>query len=204
MIFQSENGLIEKIEKSPDSITDGLLDAYCLSATEGLGVAETKTLKVFESMFTSMSLPYSVVKGEIFPVKASVFNYARTCLPIQLDLIVDKRLRVQSDQPGKYCVCPGDKITHQFQLEAEATEMVNGLKVGVDVRSINETELCESEGKQVKKIFRFRDIESKYILVEPEGIPKEHVESSFVIFKCNYYLFLCLLLFKVIRLFEIE
>lgn len=141
-------------------------------------------------MFISMSLPYSVIKGEIFPVKASVFNYASTCLPIQIQLVADKRFRSQENlnEQGtdKYCICPGGKITHEFNLEAESIEMTNGLKVAVVVKSINETGLCEEQGKEVDNFFRFRDIESKSILVEPEGIPKEHVQSSFVVFKCKH------------------
>lgn len=160
-----------------------------MSDTAGFGIAETKSLKVFQSMFISMSLPYSVIKGEIFPVKASVFNYASTCLPIRIDLAADKRLKTQEngdrESAQKYCLCPGQKITHEFLLEAESTEMTNGLKIAVIVKSVNETELCEMQGKNVDNFFRFRDIESKYILVEPEGIPKEHVQSSFVVFKCK-------------------
>lgn len=187
---KSGDGLIKRVEKSPDSITDWILDAYCLSDTAGFGIAETKTLKVFQSMFISLSLPYSVIKGEIFPVKASVFNYASSCLPIQIHLVADKRFRSQKNhnEQGleKYCICPGLKITHEFNLKAESIEMTNGLKVAVVVKSINETGLCEEQGKEVDNLFRFRDIESKSILVEPEGIPKEHVQSSFVVFKCNH------------------
>lgn len=64
--------------------------------------------------------------------------------------------------------------------------MNNGLRVAVRVTSINETNICDNEGKEVSKFFKFRDIESKYVLVEPEGIPKEHVQSSFFVFKCKY------------------
>ncbi len=82
-MFLSENGKINKIKKSPDSITDWTFDAYCLSNQTGLGIAETQTLKVFQSLFISLDLPYSVVKGEVFPVKASVFNYENSCFPVK-------------------------------------------------------------------------------------------------------------------------
>ena len=58
------------------------MDAYCLSNKAGLGVSETKTLKVFQPLFVSVNLPYSVIRGEIFPVFATVFNYETTCIPV--------------------------------------------------------------------------------------------------------------------------
>lgn len=80
--YKSENGLIRKKEKVPDTITDWLLDAYCVSNSSGLGISETKTLKVFQPLFVSVNLPYSVVRGESFPVKATIFNYENTCVPV--------------------------------------------------------------------------------------------------------------------------
>ena len=53
-----------------------------MSNSKGLGISKTQTVRVFQSLFVSMDLPYSVIKGETFPVKASVFNYENTCLPV--------------------------------------------------------------------------------------------------------------------------
>ena len=44
------------------------MDAYCLSNKAGLGVSETKTLKVFQPLFVSVNLPYSVIRGEILKI----------------------------------------------------------------------------------------------------------------------------------------
>merc|ERR1712127_1116650 len=109
-------------------------------------------------MFISMALPYSVIKGETFPIQASIFNYAKTCLPIQVDLLADKRFKMPNEKEAtaKYCICPDEKLTHEFKLEALKTEMENGLRVGVRVSSINETNICEENS--IKKFFRFRDI----------------------------------------------
>ena len=79
---KSEKGEIEKKTTAPDTITDWILDAYCLSKSKGLGISKTQTVRVFQSLFVSMDLPYSVIRGETFPVKASVFNYENTCLPV--------------------------------------------------------------------------------------------------------------------------
>ena len=76
------NGTFSRKEKVPDSITDWILDAYCLSNKTGLAISQTQTLRVFQPLFVSASLPYSAIRGELFPVKATVFNYETTCVPV--------------------------------------------------------------------------------------------------------------------------
>jgi CD109 antigen len=73
-------------KKAPDSITDWLFNAYCLSDEYGIGVAtKPVTLNVFQPFFVSVNLPYSAVRGEILPIQASVFNYLNkhisVCMP---------------------------------------------------------------------------------------------------------------------------
>ncbi len=72
---------------APDTITDWILDAYCLSNYTGLGIGKSQTVRVFQPLFVSVDLPYSVIRGETFPVKASVFNYENTCVPVDIFLI---------------------------------------------------------------------------------------------------------------------
>lgn len=81
-MFSSENGLIRRKEKAPDSITDWIMDAYCVSNQSGVGVSDPQVLKVFQPLFVAVNLPYSVIRGETFPVKAVVFNYETTCVPV--------------------------------------------------------------------------------------------------------------------------
>ena len=73
-------------KKSPDSITDWVFNAYCLSPQSSIGIAPSSTLKVFQPFFVSINLPYSVIKGEILPVQVSVFNYMKQCTPVSLQL----------------------------------------------------------------------------------------------------------------------
>ncbi len=82
VFFSSDQGIIERAERVPDTITDWILDSYCISNNSGIGVSETKTLKVFQPLFVSIDLPYSVIRTEIFQVKASIFNFEKTCVPV--------------------------------------------------------------------------------------------------------------------------
>jgi CD109 antigen len=73
---------MELTKTAPDSITDWIFNAYCLSNEYKIGIAKPVSLNVFQPFFVSVNLPYSVVKGEILPVQASVFNYLNKCLPV--------------------------------------------------------------------------------------------------------------------------
>ncbi|CAF0775839.1 unnamed protein product [Brachionus calyciflorus] len=177
-----EKGLIKKREKTPDSITDWLMDAYCLSNKAGLGVSETKTLKVFQPLFVSVNLPYSVIRGEIFPVFATVFNYETTCIPTVLEIIGDSGLAFVNTKTEIMCVCPDEEKTHQFNLKALDFSNDKEFKIYVKIKSLNDpNDVCDA-GKVTKRI-RFYDSEIKTLVVEPEGIPKEQVKSSLFIFK---------------------
>jgi hypothetical protein len=79
-----KDGLVVIKHKVPDTITDWVLDAYCLSNVSGLAVSPPKTLKVFQPLFTTINMPYSVVRGETFPVNATVFNYETSCVPVRV------------------------------------------------------------------------------------------------------------------------
>ena len=81
-LFLSEQGIIERSERVPDSITDWIFDSYCISDKSGIGISQTKYLKVFQPLFVSIDLPYSVIRTEIFQVKASIFNFEKTCVPV--------------------------------------------------------------------------------------------------------------------------
>jgi hypothetical protein len=81
--LNSEKGVLNQTEKVPDTITEWIIDSYCLSGEKGLGIAPRKSLKVFQPLFVSLDLPYSVISKEVFEVKASIFNYESTCFPVK-------------------------------------------------------------------------------------------------------------------------
>lgn len=66
----------------PDTITSWETEAFCLSS-EGLGLAPPAQLTVFQPFFLELSLPYSIIRGEIFELKATVFNYLSKCIMVR-------------------------------------------------------------------------------------------------------------------------
>lgn len=70
--------------KVPDTITSWVASAFALSNSSGLGISEPTSLKVFQPFFVSLTLPYSVIRGEEVSLIASVFNYESTCLTVSV------------------------------------------------------------------------------------------------------------------------
>uniref|UniRef100_A0A8C2KPC1 Alpha-2-macroglobulin-like n=1 Tax=Cyprinus carpio TaxID=7962 RepID=A0A8C2KPC1_CYPCA len=67
----------------PDTITSWETEAFCMSS-KGLGLAPPAQLTVFQPFFLELSLPYSIIRGEIFELKATVFNYLSKCIMVRL------------------------------------------------------------------------------------------------------------------------
>lgn len=69
----------------PDTITKWAAGAFCVSSG-GFGVAPTAALTAFQPFFVSLTLPYSVVRGEVFTLRATVFNYLAECIMVRAAL----------------------------------------------------------------------------------------------------------------------
>ena len=71
--------------KVPDTITRWTASAFAMSDSAGLGISKPTSLKVFQSFFVSLTLPYSVIRGEEVSIIATVFNYESKCLTVGVD-----------------------------------------------------------------------------------------------------------------------
>ena len=83
----------------PDTITEWKANAFCTSADTGFGLSPTVSLRAFQPFFVELTLPYSVVRGESFTLKATVFNYLAACIRVR-----DIHNFVRSDSLGKATV----------------------------------------------------------------------------------------------------
>ena len=68
--------------KVPDTITTWYASGFALSPSDGIGVAAPATVKAFQPFFISLTLPYSVIRGEKIKIPATVFNYLDDCLVV--------------------------------------------------------------------------------------------------------------------------
>lgn len=55
---------------------------FCISERHGLGISEITGLQSFKPFFMEPTLPYSIFRGESFPLKVKVFSYMKQCMVV--------------------------------------------------------------------------------------------------------------------------
>ncbi|OXB62495.1 UNVERIFIED_CONTAM: hypothetical protein H355_007659, partial [Colinus virginianus] len=170
-----EKGSAEMEMTVPDAITEWKADMFC-TAPVGLGLAPATTLTVFKPFFVELALPYSVVRGEAFSLVATVFNYLRQCLRVQVTLADSAELEVSEVAGVKYssCVCADEAKTFRWDVKATHLGEVN---ITVSTEAIRSEELCGNEEPVVPAQGRV-DTVIKPLLVQPGGILVEKAHSS--------------------------
>ena len=158
--------------EAPHTLTTWLGEAFCLHPEAGLGVAAPDTLLVSQDFFAEISLPYSVKRGEVFPLNISVFNYVDQELPIRVELLVNDADIAAAKKSVDMCVLPKNNQV--------VTLMVSSLILGeVNITSKatirNDIEGCQT----VATGEGFSDTLVKPLRVKPEGVPVEIVQSEF-------------------------
>uniref|UniRef100_A0A8C3I069 Ovostatin n=1 Tax=Chrysemys picta bellii TaxID=8478 RepID=A0A8C3I069_CHRPI len=59
----------------PDTITEWKASVFCLEKESGFGISAPTSLTAFQPFFVDLTLPYSIIRGEDFLLRANVFNY---------------------------------------------------------------------------------------------------------------------------------
>lgn len=81
-MYFRDSGTVETVLQTPDTITTWEADAFCLSS-EGFGMAPRAELRVFQPFFLELTLPFSIIRGEQFELKATVFSYLSKCIMVR-------------------------------------------------------------------------------------------------------------------------
>ena len=80
----SANGHVVLNLTVPDTVTTWVADAFAISESSTFGIAEMPaTVLAFQPFLVSLSLPYSVIRGEEMTVIATVFNYYHENLTVR-------------------------------------------------------------------------------------------------------------------------
>ncbi|XP_077026108.1 pregnancy zone protein-like [Tamandua tetradactyla] len=162
--------------KVPDTITEWKASALCLSGTTGLGLSPTASLQVFQPFFLELTLPYSVVRGETFTLKATVFNYLSHCIRVSVQLEVSSAFLADPTEKNEnsHCICGNRLKTVSWAVTPKSLGKVN---FTASAEALQSQELC---GNEVPKIPAFgqKDTIVKPLLVEPEGIEKEETSNT--------------------------
>uniref|UniRef100_A0A8C2LWP9 Alpha-2-macroglobulin n=1 Tax=Cricetulus griseus TaxID=10029 RepID=A0A8C2LWP9_CRIGR len=176
LVTVNSSGVTEMEVTVPDTITEWKAGAFCLSNDTGLGLSPVVSLQAFKPFFVELTMPYSVIRGEAFTLKATVFNYLPTCIRVGV-LLEDSpdftAVPVAKDQDS-HCLCANWRHTTSWLVTPKSLGNVN---FSVTAEAQQSPEPCGSEVATVPETGK-KDTVVKVLIVEPEGIKKEHTFSS--------------------------
>uniref|UniRef100_A0A6I8P826 Alpha-2-macroglobulin n=1 Tax=Ornithorhynchus anatinus TaxID=9258 RepID=A0A6I8P826_ORNAN len=151
----------------PDTITEWKVGAFCLSAATGLGLAPTTSLRAFQPFFLELTLPYSMVRGEGFPLKATVFSYLPGCIRVSVQLEASPDFLAVPMEKGacSHCICGSGRLTLSWMVTPSS---LGEVMFSVSAEALQSPELCGNEAAEVPEVGR-KDTVIRTLLVEPEG-----------------------------------
>ncbi|RXN38676.1 alpha-2-macroglobulin-like protein [Labeo rohita] len=158
----------------PDTITSWETEAFCLSS-KGLGLAPPAQLTVFQPFFLELSLPYSIIRGEIFELKATVFNYLSKCIMVKVTPAPssDYTLKASSDDQYSSCLCANERKTFKWILTPSVLGVLN---ITVSAEAEASQTVCDNEIVSVPERGRI-DTVTRSLLVQAEGTEKTETYS---------------------------
>ncbi|XP_067321176.1 alpha-2-macroglobulin-like [Anolis sagrei] len=162
----------------PDTITEWKAGALCMSAEKGFGLASPVTLNAFKPFFTDTTLPYSVVRGETFLVKVTVFTYLQQCMRVKIDLekSPDFTASPVEKEEESHCMCANGRKTLSWRVTPLS---LGEIKFTASAEALSSDQPCGNEIVEVPKTGQ-KDTVIKTLIVEPEGVEKEVVFNHFL------------------------
>ncbi|XP_054858472.1 alpha-2-macroglobulin-like protein 1 [Eublepharis macularius] len=176
LVSVNEEGKASLSLITPDTITEWQANAFCV-ADVGFGLAKPASLQTFQPYFVDLTLPYSVVRGETFELRVTVFNYMRECMQVEVSLVRSQQFRVESCSICFFttCLCADEAKT--FSWNVTATHLGH-VKLMVTTM---ETRVPCGDKIAVESLLPGRsDAVVKSLLVKPEGVLKEETHNAFL------------------------
>ncbi|KAI7790044.1 putative alpha-2-macroglobulin-P-like, partial [Triplophysa rosa] len=177
LVEVGDSGSTQVPVKVPDTITTWETEVFCLSS-EGLGLAPPAQLTVFQPFFLELSLPYSIIRGEIFELKATVFNYLSKCIMVTITPAPssDFTLKASSDDQYSSCLCANGRKTFKWILTPSVLGVLN---ITVSAEAEQSQTVCDNEIVSVPERGRI-DTVTQSLHVNAEGVEKTQSHSWFL------------------------
>ncbi|NXO64097.1 A2MG protein, partial [Phainopepla nitens] len=160
----------------PDTITEWKANAFCTSADTGFGLSPTVSLRAFQPFFVELTMPYSVVRGESFTLKATVFNYLPACIRVSITLAQSTHFlaALVENEKESYCLCENVRKTVAWLVTPKSLGQV---EFSVTTEALQNQQPCGNYIVESPEKGR-KDTVVRQLLVEPEGIEKETTQNS--------------------------
>ncbi|NWU72840.1 A2MG protein, partial [Pterocles burchelli] len=112
LVSVSSDGNADLDVTIPDTITEWKANAFCTSADKGFGLSPTVSLRAFQPFFVELTMPYSVVRGETFTLKATIFNYLTACIRVSVTLAHSAHfVAALVEEEESHCLCENGRKT---------------------------------------------------------------------------------------------
>ncbi|KAM6093788.1 alpha-2-macroglobulin-like protein 1 [Chlamydotis macqueenii] len=159
----------------PAAATEWRVKTFCL-AGRGFGLAPTTSLRTVQPFFVDVTLPYSVIQGETFMLKATVFNYLQQCIQIHVILAKSSGFQVEPCWTcrDKECLCAEESKTFMWNVTAV---QLGTLNITVRIEVLDTMPRCGGR-KPLPATMRRKHMLVKHLLVQPEGVLVEKTYSS--------------------------
>ncbi|CAM9958231.1 unnamed protein product [Bubo scandiacus] len=160
----------------PDTITEWKANAFCTSADTGFGLSPTVSLRAFQPFFVELTLPYSVVRGESFTLKATVFNYLAACIRVSVTLAQSTHFLATpvEKEEESHCLCENGRKTLAWLVTPKSLGQV---EFSVSTEALQNQQPCGNAIVETPEKGR-KDTVIRQLLVEPEGVEKETAQNS--------------------------
>ncbi|NXW08104.1 A2ML1 protein, partial [Fregetta grallaria] len=169
------NGSRNVLVTAPAAAAEWKVKMFCL-AGRGFGLAPTTSLRTVQPFFVDVTLPYSVIQGETFMLKATVLNYLQQCIQIHVALAKSSDFQVEPCRTcrEKECLCAEESKIFMWNVTAV---QLGTLNITVRTEVLDTTPRCGGR-KPLPAIMRRRHMLIKHLLVRPEGVLVEKSYSS--------------------------
>uniref|UniRef100_A0A6Q2WUM8 Alpha-2-macroglobulin domain-containing protein n=1 Tax=Esox lucius TaxID=8010 RepID=A0A6Q2WUM8_ESOLU len=143
LVEVGESGSADVSLTVPDTITTWETEAFCLGPG-GFGLAPPVKLTVFQPFFLEVILPYSIIRGENFELKATVFNYLSKCIMVSVTPAEssDYTLTPLNDVQYSSCLCANERKTFRWTLSPSVLGVLN---VSVRAEAVQSDVSCDNE-----------------------------------------------------------
>ncbi|NXD78693.1 A2MG protein, partial [Halcyon senegalensis] len=160
----------------PDTITEWKANAFCTSADTGFGLSPTVSLRAFQPFFVELTMPYSVVRGESFTLKATVFNYLTACIRVSVSLAESTNFLATpvEKQEESYCICINERKTVAWAVTPRSLGQV---EFSVSTEALQDQQSCGNVIVDTPEKRR-KDTVIKQLLVEVCGLLNSVAQKS--------------------------
>uniref|UniRef100_A0A672V4F9 Alpha-2-macroglobulin n=1 Tax=Strigops habroptila TaxID=2489341 RepID=A0A672V4F9_STRHB len=169
----------------PDTITEWKANAFCISPDTGFGLSPTVTLRAFQPFFVELTMPYSVVRGESFTLKATVFNYLTTCIRVSVTLAQSTHFlaTLVEKEEESYCLCENGRKTVAWLVTPKSLGQV---EFSVSTEALQNKQPCGNaivetpeKGRKDTVIRQLLPVEEKFFLLLPSNVVRDSGRAYF-------------------------